>query len=386
MSSYFHNQPDPSFLARTLPLDSPPHELKQAHQNWVDLESRNRILLSCFILDTQRKTLFDQPATHPYGSDIPSLPLPCITSAWLTRDSNQWREFLISPPSQNPVQTAFQSSLIAASSIHTPHPQIDTPIPSLLTPSFQLACGVSISSLLVTAADSWLFARKATLDSWNASKDYLRAWTATSDAAKATWWAGKILRTYFATKTPNPNIHFTPFLTGLEVEWCLYLSALVIWAYTHPASRISSSRSPGPPNRSRTLPVAQMGSTSHEAMQNLQLPVRSYGPRRASTFSSTTSRSSSLNVPSISRQGSSRHLPSSPAPGSLSEPMHSFLARFDTESWQDMGSMRGVGGAEGVLVGVRSVLLGAGRAEKGVLIQEATGILERLAEGRGRGF
>ena len=66
--------------------------------------------------------------------------------------------------------------------------------------------------------------------------------------------------------------------------------------------------------------------------------------------------------------------------------MGAFLARLDTESWRDVGAVRGGGEAESVLVGVRDVLAGKGKGEKGALVGEAARILERLVEGRGAGF
>lgn len=72
----------------------------------------------------------------------------------------------------------------------------------------------------------------------------------------------------------------------------------------------------------------------------------------------------------------------------------SFLAALDTPRWEDVGALRGQGGAgvRAVLVGVRAVLVGEDGymggngtrvgAEMGALVAEAVGVLGRLM-GRG---
>ena len=369
------------------------------------MESRNRLLLASLILDTQRKMLFDQEAAQPIDSAGSFLPTPCHANAWATTDFDQWHTLVSTPADVSASPTRFQLAIATVLNFADSPSPLYSSLASYPDPFLQLARYAPVSSLIITAACSWLFARKVTLESWTASKDYLRSWTASSDAAIATWWAGKILRTYFAKQALPPNTR--PLPNGLEEDWCLYLSALVIWAFTYPnlpptsAARVPSLSSAG----KERIPVLRRSETQPRPgavpvqlpkadTNTLQLPSRSYSyGRRTSSGSSSTSLSASPIPRSISpvhvatvptRRGSPFHVAASSAAAPYTA-MQAFLTRLDTDSWQEVIHVRGAGGVEGVLVGVRGALARGGgtTGEKGALIGEAGRVLERLVEGRG---
>ena len=378
------------------------------HQKWVEMESRNRLLLAALILDTQRKMLFDQQAIQPIDSAGTLLPTPCHPSAWATTDFDHWHSLVSSSADHPASPTKFQLAIATILNFADSPSPVYSALASYPDPFLQLARLTPVSPLIVTAASSWLFARKTTLEYWATSKDYLRSWTALPDAAVATWWAGKILRTYFAKQSVPPGTRSLP--TGLEEDWCLYVSALVIWAYTYPGLRpLSSSRSqshsPGGSDpvigagRSQTYPSPNPDPIQLPRLESntLQLPPRShsYG-RQASSGRASPSLSTSPASRSISpvhgvaippRRGSPFQVASSAVTAPYTA-MQAFLTRLDTDSWRDVTNMRGSGGVEGVLVGVRGALARSGGAagEKGALIGEAGRVLERLVEGRGGGW
>ena len=378
------------------------------HQKWVDMESRNRLLLAALILDTQRKMLYDQQPVQPIDSAGSLLPTPCHASAWATTHFDQWHSLVSSSADHPASPTKFQLAIATVLNFADSPSPLYSGLASYPDPCLQLARYTPVSSLIVTAASSWLFARKVTLESWSTSKDYLRSWAASSDAAVATWWAGKILRTYFAKQSLPPDTRSIP--VGLEEDWCLYISALVIWAYTYPGitpSSASSVRSRSPIGNDLTPGVSR--SQTHpppgkEPMQlprldrnTLQLPSRSqpYGRHpstgRTSPAMSASPASRSISPVHVAAVPSRRGSPYQVASSSTAAPytaMQAFLTRLDTDSWQDVMSLRGSGGVEGVLVGVRGALARGGGSigEKGALLGEAGRVLERLVEGRGVGW
>ena len=404
-SSQTQDASDPTVYARSLAPNPTLDMIEAMHQKWVEAESRNRLLLASLIVDTQRRMLFDQQATQPIDSAGTFLPTPCHAMAWATTDFDQWHSLFSSSTDQSASPTKFQLAIATILNFaDSPSPMYSS-LASYPDPFLQLARYIPVSSLIVTAASSWLFARKVTLESWSASKDYLRSWTASPDAAIATWWAGKILRTYFAKQALPADARALP--NGLEEDWCLYLSALVIWAYTYPGlppATVSRTVS-----RSSSIHEFTSAGSSHSPIQSqrqnsgntLQLPTRSHsGYGRISPGSGRTSPSiapatggagSSRSISPVQMlpiapvgRGSPLHVAASPAAAPFTA-MQAFLNKVDTDSWADVVATRGSGGVEGVLVGVRHALARGGgtMGEKGALLGEAGRVLERLVEGRG---
>lgn len=404
---------EPSVYATALPANPTLGALRAMHDQWVEAESRNRLLLASLILDMQRRMFFDQQAVQPVDSAGKFLLYPCHASAWATTDFDQWHLLVLSSTDHSAPPTKFQLAIATVLNFADSPSPLYSSLASYPDPFLQLARYTPVSSLIITAASSWLFARKVTLESWAASKDYLQNWTTSRDAAIATWWAGKILRTYFAKQSLPSHTHFLP--TGLEEDWCLYISALVLWAYTYPGlPPASASRSPSRSRAGNTR--ASSASRCSQAIpgpgtepimlprtntKTLQLPARScsysYG-RNAGSGSSSPSLSTSSALRPISpvhvaaatpRRGSPFHVAASSAAAPYTA-MQAFLTKLDTDSWQDIINMkiRGLGGVQGVLVGVRGALAKGGGAagEKGALIGEAGRVLERLVEARGAGW
>ena len=198
--------------------------------NWAIREARRRILLSAAILDTHRSIFFSQPSRIP-STKVSNLPTPCSRELWDCVDIVEWHRLvsciqLLSPyPSPNPSpNSAFETSLLQCRSFH--YGTLDRlPSNDLTYHALLLASHTPISSLATVAAETWLFGRK--LDDpkvWVAAQQDLRRWIAKDEASKAAWHAIQFLRDYFSRDQVPPII-------GLHKQWCLYLAALVCWAY-----------------------------------------------------------------------------------------------------------------------------------------------------------
>ena len=96
-----------------------------------------------------------------------------------------------------------------------------------------LAALTPIHTLLIVSSGSWLFNTKVTDRSiWDAAKIDLRTWITSDEAARSVWHANQLLRLALREE----SLHF------LQEQWCMYLAALVCWAYGFAAYPSDSSR------------------------------------------------------------------------------------------------------------------------------------------------
>ena len=164
------------------------------------------------------------------------LPHPCPQKLWDCTDSQAWFKLIskLRNPlfSQKPSDTdPFQASInqcIANQHLTLPS-SIRATGHSPISDALLMATHAPIQSLLTVAADSWLYANKVTnVDDWTAAKADLRTWADGEVAAKAVWHAVQLLRAAFpGDKHAKSNDTYL----GLAERWCLYLAALVCWAY-----------------------------------------------------------------------------------------------------------------------------------------------------------
>lgn len=235
-----------------LPSNMTANALGQARELWTRHETKRRILLAAFVLDTQNRVFFEQPAFSLDLINI-NLPYPQPTETWECPDVEKWRSLVHGGHRPYDLRSlghnfsslapfdAFQSSFISCYQIHRVYlrPNINisryyevTPfLPETLihqTPAFltffalHLSSLAPIKSLLIVSNASWLFGTKVTEPSvWESAKVRLRAWVATDDAARCTWYATKILQIALGEES----------LQTLHGKWCIYLAALVCWAY-----------------------------------------------------------------------------------------------------------------------------------------------------------
>ena len=334
-------------------------------KDWPDLESRKRILLAAFIIDTQRKVLFHQPLTQSFPpSTIPELPAICPVSLWNAPSPEDWRAQL---PQQtaNSSSTPFEAMLTLCKNHHANLPPPSPPFSSLFHPFFNLSAHIPLHSLLLVASSSWLFARKSTLPAWNSAKTHLRAWSISPSASISAWWAGRLLRTHFQPT----HSYDTSTVIGLEVDWTLYVSALVVWAYFFPTAVEVGSRGSDYSSSSSTTPVPSSSTVQQQLVAPSPSPValtmQHHLPLRPSASSPSTT---------------APLLPSSHTPPNAIT-LHSFLLDLNTVTPGDLVGMKIVGnnspGVELVLSAVADIVREKSRV-KGALLAEAVGVLDRL--------
>jgi hypothetical protein len=397
--------------------------LEEYHRQWIDLETRRRLLGACFILDTQREKLFEQHASvEDAVARIRDVAKPCSTALWTATDPQQWHQLLSEQDECSTANTPFHCSLAHSMSLGTTGTISANIPPDILAYSLQLATHSVVRPLLCTASGSWLFTRKVSEANWHTARSQLRDWVGSQDATIAAWLAGKVLRAYFAAMPSSQTtasiasshpvpLHSRAGIIRLETQWCLYLAALVLWAYTLPAS-LSTSVLPLPqsaafsrPNapapidtsgtsrRSQTHPLAQMTPLSPLVTILPSQPEATPSLQSSPTLTQTQDRSHPQPLPKPIRH-SRRRQPKLASQASDSNSLYHFLTKLDTETWQEVVAIRATGGCTSLLRAVREALSGEVDGgltqrvvvEMGSLVGEAVGVLTRLEGGRGVTF
>ncbi|KAI9813254.1 MAG: hypothetical protein M1827_004196 [Pycnora praestabilis] len=250
--------------------------LKSSWYTWIDLETRRRLLLAAFIVDTQRATLYEQCYSLQF---MPDLPFPCSAVLWNSQSATEWSRIglgsqtlsltdaleLVSNHQISPDN--FQSSLILAHlatqqtspfeqelAFQSFYTSVDPASHTLLAYHATLMTrNVHVRDLLAVSGESWVFGQKIQDEpEWKNAKFYLRTWIDSDEAKKAVWHALAILRQYYRDNQQ---------LRGLHEEWTIYLAVLVCWAFTFTIHI---------PLGTWRRPIAGLGK---EKMQHYLLPV-----------------------------------------------------------------------------------------------------------------
>lgn len=236
-----------------------------------DIESRQRLLLSYYLIDQQHAFLFGRQKIRTSEGLHAILYYPRQLSAWdssftpyLANDSVFQDSTLAPRPtlqqaSEEPylhdtvndldVPELFTSTLFTTymadindeidrdtqrASPRIPiHPAASCPLVELSSQTLGLCKATPIRALLAVAGESWVMGEKLTSDlEYSAAKQEVRQWASDKTASnKALTHALRILRLHRVH-------HKSPLLFH---EWSLHLATLVIWACSY-ASRDSSAR------------------------------------------------------------------------------------------------------------------------------------------------
>ncbi|KAL8918123.1 MAG: hypothetical protein Q9172_005550 [Xanthocarpia lactea] len=248
-------QVKPESLLQALPPSNIPSQLQAVYRRWVEHETRRRILVAMFVLDTQASHLLQRQACYrgTLTEDGLDLPFPTSADTWSCPDIFTWRALITSHEafslselgSNLPSLDAFQSSLLTCYQIHgfglssdpAQHDLIYQPPKSLSQHitrthhALALSTHTPLHALLITASESWLFGTKITDDAiWQKSKAKLREWITSESAMRATWHATQLLRLTFQNRSGllQQETDAGGYLHDL---WCLYVAALVCWAF-----------------------------------------------------------------------------------------------------------------------------------------------------------
>ncbi|KAI5927214.1 hypothetical protein F4810DRAFT_706592 [Camillea tinctor] len=210
---------------------------------WIEAESRRRLLAACFVLDAHTSIYHEQPPIHTYTVPTPPIPLTRRSQdLWNARTSDEW-ETLIASTSTNlepatlseevnltPERVASAPPLdravfLASEMLRLPRRQSTTTLD--LTADLNLASTERISQLfpgsavantylalhytplhdlLAVSGDSWLFSQKE-LDSqrFQQRQKRLKLWSGSPHAGAAASFAAKALLAFLDNTTTTLN-------------------------------------------------------------------------------------------------------------------------------------------------------------------------------------
>jgi hypothetical protein len=397
---------NPLKALETLPDASDSEALEQAYKFWIGHETRRRILQSCYILELQQSILFEHSAVDFErvrsllfkGKDESQheLPMPCHSDLWEAESRDDWHELVKqqSAPLSLPAATdqflfptldthldndPFSTSLVRAhilnhrstcpdlyqnlssyfNTLNSSNPYHSRNMNLFTYHAFLAAHHTPLRALLTVSGESWLFNQKLDREpDFLAAKEKLRSWILEdSDVKSAVWHSVQVLKLAMGkhddTSSTDTNaeestsVNKIP-LNTLPSAWCIYLSALVCWAYGF----------------------------DHSSTLQPHLPLSAHG-----SFSSASSSSSSSTTPSTPSVVSSRH--QMPSPISAQRDSDKYLNAMDVENAELYDGVDGAekGRTRGLLEWVRRNVV---KGEGGGLLNEAEGVLLRLVEGRSR--
>ncbi|KAI9881482.1 MAG: hypothetical protein M1830_000045 [Pleopsidium flavum] len=248
---------DPTIPLGNIPKHANQQVLQAAWHCWIDCETRRRILLSAFMLDTKQVTFFQQRSSNRHvTTEELDLPFPCGDLLWESRTVAEWRLGSESEQTYRLTEAAdiasisdislnpFQSTLILCHlvSSQTSATEFDNDLQTsqnclpnstagssncgLLTyHALLMAKKTPIRALLTVSGESWIFGHKLSEEAdFHAAKTNLRVWaTTTNDACQAVWHATTLLRHAMHDDNTSTNM--------LHEQWSIYLAALVCWAF-----------------------------------------------------------------------------------------------------------------------------------------------------------
>ena len=387
---------NPFAVLKSLSKSPSAAETQQAYLFWVNRETRRRLLLASFILDTQHAALFGQQSVlfpkRPSGifSTSPStLPCPCDNELWECRSVKRWAELASSSNQQNSLSDAadpaiydsldaadlFRSrSILGYIATYPSHGERDTdnemaafceslakhsPSGHYIQTKFDFhahnaAQHTPVRSLLIVSGESWLFGKKLEKEvDFHAAKSNLREWVGSSEAQSALRHATALLRMVFNVE-PGTVANLAEVVGAqdrnmgmLHEQWCSYIAALICWACTFDAT--ISTEFPAVSSTASTSLLSSMlsGITSPEIPPSI---TTSYPPL----------------VDAITADAQ----------------MRSFLQTIEVD---ELGGLPASANVEGQIKGLLEVV----RTRKingshGGLLNEASGVLYRLVEGRSR--
>jgi hypothetical protein len=254
----------------TSSLAEPENQTLSNWIRWVELGIWQRLLASCYILESQQAMLLArEPAPSLFQGTGMDLPFPMHTSVWDAISLDEWTMaaqqysslpqyvFGATPGSLLVSCDVFQSSLLIAASYN----RFDVTLPysntysveevdALLDNSFgtkqslltaKLLQVTPIRELLAVSGESWVLSEKVSSpQSFTAFKTTLRTWAAqlwSSPTPVAVHSALKLSVEILTMALTSPS----PLSLGMGTDMGVYFAGLVLWAITTAASTRAKS-------------------------------------------------------------------------------------------------------------------------------------------------
>ncbi|KAI1140345.1 hypothetical protein F5Y05DRAFT_403309 [Hypoxylon sp. FL0543] len=268
---------------------------------WIENESRRRLLAACFVLDVHTSVYYQQNLIQP--SPMSTHPIPLIRPTeglWAAQSSDDWDTFLSTGPENTEPSSLSdetptaeqvakapyldQSVFLAAEALRlpkrfSPHildvsvevdeisaERISTLFPESAVGNTYLALHYTpLHDLLAVSGETWLFSKKvASAQVFQQHKRRLQLWCGSLHAGTAVRFAAKALLVYLDhTNHSNHNISNAPVSSSKSDEegqspgrswnmsdisdyWAMYVCALICWALGHRTMVRGSSAGSGP--------------------------------------------------------------------------------------------------------------------------------------------
>ncbi|OTB07070.1 hypothetical protein M426DRAFT_93805 [Hypoxylon sp. CI-4A] len=256
---------------------------------WIDNESRRRLLACCFILDVHTSVYYQQPVLRSFHMSTPPIPLIGPTrDLWAPQSSEPW-EALFKKTTPDPESLIFSGETPTSEQLATA-PYLDIVVflvsealrlpkrasPAILDVSAEInpnsaeriselfpgsAVGntylalhyTPLHDLLAVSGETWLFSKKIqSPEVFQQHKKRLQQWCGTPYAGAAVGFAAKSLLAYFEhtnhnTKSNSPSDseeddgHRDWNMLDLADWWAIYVCALICWALGHRAMRSTTT-------------------------------------------------------------------------------------------------------------------------------------------------
>jgi len=288
--------PHPSTPKRPLQPD-----LLRQWQQWVEAESRQRLLACCFIYDVTQSKFHEQSRSKPHF-DTSLICIPCPDNLWDANSASEWKlqqfgysvqhlDLVEHDHLQHVMSRSFFAQSLLICNLATRLPRDDPTYPNDYLPGsihptvahigglfpnsplvhiFLALNYTPLHDLLAIAGDTWVFGRKVTHPSaFHAAQSKLKTWSMSLAAAAATHNACYLLRNSKALQSgpalvDQPGEPYTGGQFCIAEYWATYVSALICWAFGH---RHSSSGTV-----SRNSPVSAINSSNMD-IDSPQTPV-----------------------------------------------------------------------------------------------------------------
>ncbi|KAI1490103.1 hypothetical protein F5X96DRAFT_637988 [Biscogniauxia mediterranea] len=271
---YRPSQPFQSLYSRVANSQSPDNYTSSAAtreerwHEWIEAESRRRLLAACFVLDTHTSIYHEQPPVHTYTVPTPPIPLTRRSKdLWDARTSEEWETVITStPPDLEPATLSEEVNLTPERVATAPLldravflasemlrlPRRPSPTALDLSADLNLASTERISQLfpgsavantylalhytplhdlLAVSGDSWLFSRKV-LDAqkFQQRQKRLKLWSGSPHAGAAAGFAAKALLAFLDDNNSNNSDNVNNDNTTTTTTATLYSSPTITQA------------------------------------------------------------------------------------------------------------------------------------------------------------
>ncbi|KAH8670816.1 hypothetical protein BX600DRAFT_230297 [Xylariales sp. PMI_506] len=259
------------------PMGMPPPMTDGRWYEWIEAETRRRLLAASFVLDVHSSVYYELPLMQPLINPCPPIPLIAVTQdIWNAPTAEDWmlqmsvthalsellelREENITPARIASAPALDQAVFLASEALRLPKRPGSTPIdlsraPDLsaverilgLFPGAPTAYAYAalhytpLHDLLAVSGDSWLFTQKVLpSQSFQQHQKRLKHWSGSLHAATAARFAAKALLAHLAaddrlnettpttSAMPAPGDHWVT--SDLSEYWGIYACALICWA------------------------------------------------------------------------------------------------------------------------------------------------------------